>query len=137
MKSVSDVVIELNNAPDTYVGISNVDGRGLFTSRDFMEGEVIIDYGMFAEFWYEIPYSELTLEKIDKSRFVMIDKDRCITSDKISKFGYVNHSQNPNCYCDFERKKVISIKNIRKDEEIFINYCDEYLDKNVKIPEWI
>jgi hypothetical protein len=31
----------------------------------------------------------------------------------------------------------ISIKNIRKDEEIFINYCDEYLDKNVKIPEWI
>jgi len=137
MKSVSEVVIELDNAPDTHVRISRVDGHGLFASRDFMKGEVVVDYGMFGEFWYEISYSELTLEKIDKSRFVMIDENRCITSDKISKFGYLNHSRNPNCYCDFKNKKVISLENIEKDEEIFINYYDEYLGKNVNIPEWI
>lgn len=137
MKSVSEVVIELDNAPDTYVGISSVDGHGLFASRDFMKGEVIVDYGMFAEVWYEISYSELTSEKIDKSRFVMIDEDRCITSDKISKFGYLNHSRNPNCYCDFEKKKVISIKNIGKGEELFIDYRVEYRSNRINFPDWV
>lgn len=107
--------IEEDNAPNTHVAKSSTDGHGLFASKPFAKGELVIDYGLFPESWYETTYDQLTNEKVLKSRFVMIDETRCITSDKISKFGYLNHSRTPNCLCNFKDKKVIALRDIEKD----------------------
>jgi len=67
----------------------------------------------------------------------MIDNFNCITSDKISKFGYINHSRNPNCNCVFMDRKVIALRDIKKDEEFFIDYRLEPIPNQVKFPDWI
>jgi SET domain-containing protein len=131
------IIIEEDNAPDTYVKESSVDGYGLFASKDFKKGDLIIDYNLFPKSWYELDYNDLSEDKIKKSRFVMINNNRCITSDKISKFGYINHSRNSNCKCFFEKKMVIADKDIQKDEELFIDYRLEPRPNRVDFPDWI
>jgi SET domain-containing protein len=130
-------LIEEDNAPDTYVKKSNVSGLGLYAIKDFKKGDVIIDYNLFPESWYELDYIDLSEDKIKRSRFVMINNSRCITSDKISKFGYLNHSRNPNCKCLFEKRLVIADKDIQKDEELFIDYRLEPRPNRVEFPNWI
>lgn len=131
------ILIEEDNAPDTYVKESSVEGYGLFASKDFNKNDLIIDYNLFSDSWYQTTYDKLTEYQILKSRFVMIDEINCITSDKISKFGYLNHSRNPNCICLFKKRNVIAVRDIQKDEELFIDYRLEYQPNRVNYPEWI
>ena len=131
------MLIEEDNAPDTYVKNSSVEGYGLFASKDFNKNDLIIDYNLFLDSWYQTTYDKLTEYQILKSRFIMLDEINCITSDKISKFGYLNHSRNPNCICIFKKRIVVANKNIQKDEELFIDYRLEYRPTRHCFPEWI
>jgi SET domain-containing protein len=131
------IIVEEDNAPDTYVNESSIEGYGLFASKDFKKEDLIIDYNLFPESWYELDYNDLSEDKIKRSRFVMINNNRCITSDKISKFGYINHSRNSNCKCIFEKRLVIADRDIKKDEELFIDYRLEPRPNHVKFPDWI
>lgn len=131
------IIIEEDNAPDTYVKESLVEGYGLFASKDFKPKEIVIDYGLFSDSWYQTTYDKLSKEKKEKSAYIMLDGINCITSDKISKFGYLNHSRNPNCICIFKKRIVVANKNIQKDEELFIDYRLEYRPNDVSFPSWI
>jgi SET domain-containing protein len=130
-------LIEEDNAPDTIVKESSIEGFGLFASRDFKKGELIVDYNLFPENWYNMKYADLSEEQIKKNWYVMIDNELCITSDKYSKFSYINHSRNPNCFWDIDKRIIIADKDIQKDEELFIDYRLEPRPNGVKFPEWI
>ena len=129
--------VEIDNAPLTYVNYSQIHGYGLFAEIPFLKGEIVLNYGLFPEIWYECLYSELNEEKKNKSNFIMIDENRCITTDKITKFGYVNHSRNPNCDYDLKNSLLIANKLIQHGEEITIDYRVEYNTINFYIPDWI
>lgn len=131
------IIIEEDNAPDTYVKISSVEGYGLFASRDFKPKDIIIDYGLFSDSWYQTTYDKLSKEKKEKSAYIMIDEINCITSDRISKFKYLNHSRDANCFWDIKNRKIFAFRNIQKDEELFIDYRLEYCPNGVSFPNWI
>lgn len=131
------IIIEEDNAPDTYVKQSTIEGYGLFASKDFKKDELIIDYWLFPENWYQIKYEDLNEEQIRKNWYVMLNPETCITSDKFSKFSYINHSRDANCFWDIENKKIFANKNIKKDEELFIDYRLEPRPNTVKFPDWI
>lgn len=130
-------LVEEDNAPNTYVKKSLIEGFGLYASKDFVKNELIIDYNLFPDSWYETTYDKLSEYQIENSRYVMIDDFNCITSDRISKFGYINHSRNPNCNCVFVDRKVLALRDIKKDEELFIDYRLEPKPNGVKNPDWI
>lgn len=134
-------LIEEDNAPDTYVKQSIIDGYGLFASKDFNEGELVIDYWVFPQNWHQIKYEDLNEDQIrlwiSKNLYVVLDSETCMTSKKISKFSYINHSRDANCFWDIENKKIFTQKNIKKDEELFIDYRLEPRPNQVKFPEWI
>jgi len=134
---MNEYIIEEDNAPDTYVKESSIEGYGLFASKDFNIGDLIIDYWMFPENWYEMKYVDLNEEQIRKNWYVMIDSENCITSDKFSKFSYINHSRKPNCTWDIENKKIFANQYIKKDEELFIDYRLEPIPNREKFPDWI
>lgn len=121
------IIIEEDNAPDTYVKESTIEGYGLFASKDFNEGELIVDYTLFPESWYQIKYENLNEEQIRKNWYVMLDSETCITSDKFSKFSYINHSRDANCFWDIENKKIFANKNIKKAKN-FLLIIDWNLD---------
>jgi hypothetical protein len=131
------IIIEEDNAPNTYVKKSTTEGFGLFASKDFVKGDLIIDYNLFPENCYEMKYVDLSEDRIRKNWYVMIDNDNCITSDKISKFSYINHSRNSNCFWDVDKGMIFADRDIQKDEELFIDYRLEPRPKNVEFPDWI
>jgi SET domain-containing protein len=131
------IIIEEDNALDAYVKESSIEGYGLFASKDFKKGELIVDYNLFPENWYEMKYVDLSEKQIRKNWYVMIDSESCITSDKFSKFSYINHSRNPNCFWDVDKGIIFADRDIQKDEELFIDYRLEPRPNRVKFPDWI
>ena len=130
-------LIEEDNAPDTYVKESSIEGFGLYTAKDFVKGDLIVDYNLFPENWYNKKYADLSEEQIRKNWYVMIDTENCITNDKYSKFSYINHSRTPNCFWDIDKRIIIADRDLKKDEELFIDYRLEQRPNRVKFPDWI
>jgi len=130
-------LVEEDNAPNTYVKKSLIEGFGLYASKDFVKNELIIDYGLFPENWFNMRYSDLSEEQIRKNWYVMVDTENCITSNKYSKFSYINHSRNPNCFWDVDKRVIVADRDIKKDEELFIDYRLEPKPNGVKSPDWI
>lgn len=128
----------LDNAPLTYVSNSSLHGRGLFAEIPFLKGEVVLNYALFPEVWYECLYSELSEDKRQNSGHVMIDHERCITTSVETKFRYVNHSRNPSCDWDFKNRLLIANRLILHGEEITIDYRQEPSPfDNGYFPEWM
>ena len=117
-----EIIIEDDNAPDTKVKASFTEGYGLFAARDFSRGETIVDYNLFPDSWYETRYNQLNTEQIRRNWYIMIDSDRCTTSDRWSKFSYINHSRKPNCLWKVEEKLILADLNITEGDELFIDY---------------
>lgn len=130
------IVIDEDNAPDTYVRASAVDGYGLFASRDFKAGELILAYTS-DNGWYEIEISKLTPEQIAKNWYIMLNDKICTTSDITTKFSYINHSRTPNCSWHIAQKKITALRDIRMDEELYIDYRNEIRPNRMEFPRWI
>lgn len=131
------MLIDNDDAPFTYVKESNVEGYGLFAAKDIKKYDLVIDYRMFPKDWYKTRFVDLTEEQIKKNWYVMLDNEECITSDKYSKFSYINHSRTPNCDWIMNIHKIIANRDIKKDEELFIDYRLEPRPNRVSFPEWI
>jgi hypothetical protein len=129
--------IDNDDAPFTYVKTSLVEGYGLFAAKDIKKNDLVIDYRMFPKDWRKLRFTELTEEQIRKNWYVMLNNEECITSDKFSKFSYINHSRTPNCDWVMNIHKIIANRDINKDEELFIDYRLEPRPNRVSFPEWI
>lgn len=131
------VIVDNDDAPFTYVKESSVEGYGLFASKNLKKNDLVIDYRMFPKDWYKTRFIDLTEEQIRKNWYVMLNDEECITSDKWSKFSYINHSRTPNCDWFLNIHKIIANRDIKKDEELFIDYRLEPRPNRVSFPEWI
>ena len=131
------IIIDNDDAPFTYVKDSSVEGYGLFAAKDIKKNDLVVDYRMFPKDWRKTRYSDLSEEQKLKNWYVMLNNDKCITSDKYSKFSYINHSKTPNCEWVLNIHKIIANQDIKKDEELFIDYRLEPRPSGVSLAEWI
>jgi len=134
---MDEIIIDNDDAPYTHVGKSAVSGYGLFASKDINKGDLVIDYRMFPKDWKKILYTDLTPEQIRRNWYVMLNDEECITSDKWSKFSYINHSREPNCDWILSIHKIIANRDIKQDEELFIDYRLEPRPNRVEFPSYI
>jgi SET domain-containing protein len=132
-----EIIVENDDAPFTYIKESTVEGLGLFAIDDIPKGHLVIDYRMFPRDWRKMLYKDLSLEQVQNHWYVMLSDEECITSDKWHKFSYINHSRQPNCDWHLNMHKIIANRDIKKDEELFINYGLEPRPNGVSSPEWI
>jgi len=97
-----------------YVKKSNIKGKGLFAKRDIKRGEIVgiveglivLDnkesYNKYGEdYLHPISYTKAILNK--------------------TKTKYINHSCEPNCGLK-NGIKIVAVRDIKKDEEITIDY---------------
>jgi hypothetical protein len=134
---MSIIKVEEDNGPGTYVKKSGVEGFGLFASKDFSPGDVVVDYNLFPASWYKMKYADLTQEQIARNAYVMIDSEHCLTNDKRSKFSFINHSREPNCDWIIRDRVIVAAQPIFQDEELFIDYRMEPRPNRVSFPAWI
>jgi SET domain-containing protein len=126
-----------DNAPSTHIKESCVEGVGLYASKDFKEGDLILDYNLFSSSWYKATYAELPEEHISKNWCIMLDTSLCLTTDKVSKFSFINHSRTPNCDWVVRDRVILANRKIFKDEELFIDYRMAPNFPGVPVPDWI
>lgn len=131
------IEIDIDDAPNTYVKPSPVAGYGLFASSPFKSGDLVINYNQPTTNWYRLKWTELTQEQIDRSYYVGLDEEYCVTCDLHSKFSYINHSRTPNCTWDIPGMTIKANRDIEKDEELFIDYRVEHRPTRIGWPEWI
>lgn len=131
------IVVEEDNAPDTYVKKSSVEGYGLFASKDFNKDEIILNYNSFIKSFYKSKWSDLKPEQYNKNWLLPIDENYCLTNNRSCKFHFLNHSRTPNCDWQIKNLLIVANKNIQKDEELFIDYRLEYRPNRVNYPNWI
>jgi len=134
---MQEIIIDNDDAPFTYVKTSTTEGLGLFAKEGIKKNDLVIDYRLFPRDWRKVLFTELSEEQIRKTWYVMLSNEECITSDKWSKFSYINHSREPNCDWVLSFHKIIANRDIPKDEELFIDYRLEPRPNRVSFPEWI
>ncbi len=104
-----------------YIKKTNSYGNAIFTNKNIKKGEIVFT---------------IKGRIVDKSTIytIPIAKDKYIDDEKLGK--YLCHSCNPNCGIK-DKTKVIAMKDIKKGEEITIdyamivyNYGDEMTEEN-------
>lgn len=96
---------------NVYIGSGELQGRGVYAKRDLPKGEVVISYNLMT-----ITQDEFEQLPENEKEFTHIQHGQ------INLYGiperYVNHSDNPNTYQDFEVGADIALCDITKDEMI-------------------
>ena len=96
---------------DVLIGKGNLLGKGVFASRDFKKGEVVIKYQLkplTSEEFQNLPHSEkMFVHKHWGKIYLYSEPER-----------FVNHSDSPNTYQDLEKQCDIALRNIVKGEPI-------------------
>lgn len=111
---------------------SKISGVGVFAIKDIPKGQKLFP-GQIDEQWYKFKVEEL--QNLNKEVLRMIDDFFVIEKDgsvKIPKSGlngmdmsfYVNNSKNPNTKTIDNGFTFVSLKKIRKGEEITTAYSD-------------
>lgn len=112
-----------NNMPkDLHVGKSSIEGVGLFANKDFKKGDIVFIFKGKPIDW------EVSDEKssLYGPNWVGIGKSKWL--DVIAPGIYINHSCNPNCGIK-GKVSVTALRNIKKGEEILIDYAITEIDK--------
>lgn len=116
----------------TYLKESKIHNKGVFASKKILKGTKLIEYtGELISKEEGTKRSTLThdAQKNDSSKggvyIFDIDEENDLDGNVENNYAkYINHSCEPNCEFDGEGKKiwVNAIKEIKKDEELSINY---------------
>jgi hypothetical protein len=101
------------------VGAGRIDGKGVFATRPFSEGDIVVKYHL-------IPLSDDVLRRLPRSetRFVHHHEGREFLYGVPER--YVNGSRVPNTKQDFDQEADIAIRPICPGEEVTTDpRCDD------------
>ena len=118
-----------STAPSIHVNATRI-GQGLFASKNLGE-EAVVDglEGLI------VPYKKIPVAELRNA--LEIDDNRWVIPRNSTR--YVNHSCDPNCYLS-EDLELITLRPVRKGEELTIMYNEITVDKYMKsgsiLPPW-
>ena len=105
---ITDTLFCMN---DVYLGKGNLAGKGVYASRDFKKGEIVIQYELRA-------LTEQEFVEISENEKEFTHKHFGIMYLYSAPERYVNHSDDPNTHQDLERKCDVALRDISETEMI-------------------
>lgn len=103
---------------DVTLGPGNLAGRGVYAARDFEAGEVIVTYRLppldSAEYFALPAHEGIFVHSYGRRRYRYPAPAR-----------FVNHSDDPSCYQDFDRGCYIALRPIARGEPVTIDAAEE------------
>jgi diguanylate cyclase (GGDEF)-like protein len=130
----------IDNIKDSEIRYSTLHGFGLFATNSLKKGTVICE--LTGQIMTKLTYQKLVhnltpLIKDMQFYFLMecnhINDPECLMVRSFrTKWSYVNHCINPNCYFDISKSQLITIKDIQENEEITFDYRTEPLSNEYK-----
>jgi hypothetical protein len=100
------------------VGVGELDGRGVYAGQDFGAGDVVLGYDLRPlsreEFGDLAPVERMFVHSYAGRRYLYPAPAR-----------YVNHSDSPSAWADFDRGCYVAARRIRRGEAVTINALTE------------
>ena len=116
--TIEDTIDNINN---TIILQSNIHGFGLFANKDIQKNTIlgyldgqIINWNLHKKY-------NLTFE------WNALDNNKLLVRPYRTKYSYINHSRNPNIKIIYDPIRIITIQNIRINEELLLDYRLENL----------
>lgn len=143
MKSLNFVEsVVIDNIAFTTIKRSSIHGFGLFADVDFENGKILclLDGQLMNWDHYEKLRKQIDLGKYQNYIFMewnaLPDKKLLVRAFR-TKYSYINHSKYPNVAVFYDPIRIETIKEIKKGDEILIDYskeslCDDYLNDESK-----
>jgi len=118
----------IDNISNTYVSHSPIHGFGLFANKNIRADEKIgkIDGQLIDR--KHIRHFRKSNKIYGYNEWTAISENKLLARPFRTKYGYINHSRLPNVKLD--GLEIVTIREIQKDEEVFIDYRQEYLGEN-------
>lgn len=132
---VKKVVVD--NISFSYISESNIHGFGLFSNKDIdsntilgiLDGQ-IINWDKYDDL---SDYLKSSFGKFQNYIFMewnALNLTTLLVRPFRTKYSYINHSYEPNVEVKYNPLRIETIKKIKKDEEILINYKNEPLKED-------
>jgi len=121
------------------VGYSrSCEGQGLFALKDFMQGEVVIDYKETSKKWKSVQFKEITGSVKDTCWWIGVSQEEALIASPESLFMRANHNRNPNTEWYTTERTLVAKTYIRAGEEIVFDYRKEIAPPEIKNtpPSW-
>ena len=109
--------------PDLYVNISTLHGFGLFTSKSICKRKAIFTLKG------EIVKKDFINNKNFIGEWNALQNNMYLVREGRTSYGFINHSRNPNCEIDTKTMNIIAKTNIKKNEELLLDYRKEPLSQ--------
>ncbi|MDO8538668.1 MAG: SET domain-containing protein-lysine N-methyltransferase [archaeon] len=115
-----------------YIAQTKNNGKGIFASKDLKKGETIFVWkGKIVDGFY-LPKNFTYANGADWNNWFSIGNNKYINPTKSNPGRYINHSCNPNSGVKAIRK-MVAIRNIKKDTQITMDYSTVEEDQNWKM----
>ncbi len=131
---VKKVVID--NFLYSYIAKSSIHGFGLFAKQNINKGSIlsildgqIIDWDKYDQIKLNIKSYIESYENYFFMEWNALDAKTLLVRPFRTKYSYINHSYNPNLIIKYNPIRIESIVDIRKNDELFLNYKLEPLRK--------
>ncbi len=136
IKKSSEFDWVIDNIPYGYIKSSNIHGNGLFATADLLKGAIIGTLDGQVMSWVEYKKIFKNIKKKDPIIFGewnALSKTTLLVRPFRTKYSFINHSREPNCYLAHYPLRIVTLRDIKKDEELFLDYrqeplCEEYLN---------
>jgi SET domain-containing protein len=93
-------------------------GRSLFANKIIKKGEIVLRFG----------FDSISSYNKASNESVQIDKDKFLDSKYYYASDFINHGCYANTKIDFESMNFVSLRDIKKGEEITYNYLTTEYD---------
>lgn len=134
MHNLNDFIVD--NIKNTEIAKSDLHGNGLFATADINADEVLTTLDGQYISWEQ--YKDINKqfdkdfndEKLKDTIFMewnAINKDLLLVRAFRTKYSFINHSRTPNAIILQNPLRVATLNNIKKGEEILLDYRKEYL----------
>ena len=125
----------IDNILFTEISKSNIHGFGLFAKKDFKIGEIIcildgqtMDWDFYDELCRKIDLKEY--QNYIFMEWNALSQDTLLVRAFRTKYSYINHSKTPNVALKYNPLRIETIRNIKNNEEILIDYSKEPLKQS-------
>lgn len=125
----------IDNIPFTEISKSNIHSFGLFAKKDFKIGGIIciLDGQTMDWDFYDELCKKINLKEYQNYIFMewnALSQNTLLVRAFRTKYSYINHSKAPNVALKYNPLRIETIRNIKNNEEILIDYSKEPLKQS-------
>lgn len=127
----------LDNICFSFIQQSKIHGFGLFSTKDISQNTIlgildgqIIDWNKYDEIVKNIETNIYSYKNYFFMEWNALNENTLLIRPFRTKYSYINHSYTPNLKIEYNPLRIMTIKDIKENEEFTLDYSKEPLKKD-------